>query len=461
MKLLPVLCSIGLAAALPRPNANFDESQYHSSDIITRDVCIVGGGSSGTYSAIRLRDMGKSVVVVEREPVLGGHTNTYSVPGTDIKVDYGVVVFHELDIVHKYFSRFNIPLEKAGFPPGTTEYIDFQTGQLLANYTPPTPTSLAIYAAQLAKYPYVEGGFDLVYPVPEDLLIPFGDFVKKYKLDDMVQFIFGFAQGLGDLLRQPTLYVFKNFGSDIIKDLTIGFLQTAHHNNHELYDKALAELGADALVSSHVLDVDRSSSCVKVLVKTPSGTKLIKTNKLLITIPPKLNILKNFDLDDTERDLFAQFTNSAYYTALLTNTGIPDNTNIINIGLDTPYQIPHLPGIYGFQPTGVPNLLDVKYGAAHGLPDKQVQADILARITLINEKAGVATPSDMKFVAYQSHTPFELAVSAEAIEDGFYRKLYALQGRRSTWWMGAAFHTHDSSLLWNFTETHVLPGLAA
>ena len=42
---------------------------------------------------------------------------------------------------------------------------------------------------------------------------------------------------------------------------------------------------------------------------------------------------------------------------------------------------------------------------------------------------------------------------------GFYDDLYALQGYRSTWYTGAAFHVHDSSRLWNFTETTVLPGL--
>ncbi|KIJ27447.1 hypothetical protein M422DRAFT_271356 [Sphaerobolus stellatus SS14] len=50
------------------------------------------------------------------------------------------------------------------------------------------------------------------------------------------------------------------------------------------------------------------------------------------------------------------------------------------------------------------------------------------------------------------HTPFELVVSKEQIAAGFYKELYGLQGARRTWWSGAAFHTHDSSLLWQFTE---------
>jgi len=62
--------SEGVSATLPQ--------NFASADIIERDVAIIGGGSAGTYSAVRLKDMGKSVVVIEKDVVLGGHTDTYS-----------------------------------------------------------------------------------------------------------------------------------------------------------------------------------------------------------------------------------------------------------------------------------------------------------------------------------------------------------------------------------------------
>ena len=68
---------ICLAITLPSVYGFGNHSyEYKPEDIITRDVCIIGGGSTGTYSAIRLRDMGKSVVVVEKKDVLGGHTSS-------------------------------------------------------------------------------------------------------------------------------------------------------------------------------------------------------------------------------------------------------------------------------------------------------------------------------------------------------------------------------------------------
>jgi heterodisulfide reductase subunit A-like polyferredoxin len=43
-----------------------------SAKTISRDVVIIGGGSAGTYSAIRLQQMGLSVALIEKENRLGG-----------------------------------------------------------------------------------------------------------------------------------------------------------------------------------------------------------------------------------------------------------------------------------------------------------------------------------------------------------------------------------------------------
>lgn len=37
-----------------------------------KEVCVIGGGASGTYAAVRLQQMGVSVALVEKEGKLGG-----------------------------------------------------------------------------------------------------------------------------------------------------------------------------------------------------------------------------------------------------------------------------------------------------------------------------------------------------------------------------------------------------
>lgn len=93
-----------------RTSCQVNGHKYTVDQVITRDVSIIGGGSSGTYAAIQLRDAGKSVAVIEQTERLGGHTQTYIDPASGIPIDYGVEYFHHLDVVTKYFARLNVSL---------------------------------------------------------------------------------------------------------------------------------------------------------------------------------------------------------------------------------------------------------------------------------------------------------------------------------------------------------------
>lgn len=247
---LPILLSVSLtiqAAAFPSPSIN--TADYGPSSIIRRDVCVIGGGSSGTYAAIGLRDKGKSVAVIEKQGVLGGHTNTYTDPNNGTKVDYGVVVFGNTSIVTSYFGRFDVPLTSGtgSFSTNATIYnVDFRTGKIVPGYVAENPTAaFTAYAAQLAKYPYLsEPGWNLPDPVPAELLMPFGDFVSKYELGAAVQTINQYAQGFGDILTIPTLYLLKYFNRPVLVGAQTAFLTTARRDNSEIYEKARAELGS-------------------------------------------------------------------------------------------------------------------------------------------------------------------------------------------------------------------------
>src|SRR5262245_48490185 len=72
----------GLAAGAVTANLRGAWADTGDDAAIHRDVCVIGGGSAGTYTAVRLRDLGKSVVVVERSGRLGGHCETFYDPVT-------------------------------------------------------------------------------------------------------------------------------------------------------------------------------------------------------------------------------------------------------------------------------------------------------------------------------------------------------------------------------------------
>lgn len=58
--------------------SQFDPCSYAATDVLVRDVVVIGGGASGTYGAIALKDAGQSVAVVEKQGNFGGHVNTVS-----------------------------------------------------------------------------------------------------------------------------------------------------------------------------------------------------------------------------------------------------------------------------------------------------------------------------------------------------------------------------------------------
>ncbi|KAJ5464212.1 hypothetical protein N7475_007347 [Penicillium sp. IBT 31633x] len=448
-----------LCLAMPIISASFDPKNYAKDDVLVTDIAVIGGGSSGTYAAINLRKMGQSVVVVEKKKHLGGHTNTYTNHVTGATVDYGVQAYLNSSITLDYFDHFNVPLVNyTGFDV-IIALADFNTGNPVA-FNP--SRNLTGWAAQIAQYPWIDSTWDVPRPVAPDLLLPLGEFLNKYDLSDIAFDIYFSAGGLSNPLQQSTINVMKMVNPAFLNQMTGAALGTAHNDNSELYKKALAELGSNALVSSTVTAATRPQAGrgVSLVVKTPTGSKLIQASKILITIPPTLKKMRAFDLSPKERALFAQWDPMGYYTMLVNNTGLPDGYEWINAN-DSPatYNIPQQPAASQIASTHIPGLFYVWYRSLYHVKRKEVERSAIQAIQNI-QKAQNYTITNPQIIKYKSHWPFKLTVSAQAINDGFYSDLYALQGQRSTWYTGAAFISHNGGVIWNFTQA-LLPRIVA
>jgi phytoene dehydrogenase-like protein len=185
-----------------------------SGDTLQRDVVIIGAGSSGSYAAVRLHQMGKSVALVEKANRAGGHTNTYKDPATGQTFDYGTQILVNTTVVTDFFNSLNIPLAPYA-PQATGVATDCKRGVP----GPPLPVvspedsaaALERYKTELAKYPDMFRGYNLPDPVPDDLLLPWGDFLAKYDLGALAYDAWLQFQGMGNILAQPTLYIMKLF----------------------------------------------------------------------------------------------------------------------------------------------------------------------------------------------------------------------------------------------------------
>ena len=462
---------VALPFALAAPRASkMDARYYNPEQVIDTDVVIIGGGGMGAYSAIQLQDMGKRVVVVESKHRLGGHTETYMDLETGFPIDMGVKLYHDEPLVHQWFARFNLSLTPfSPVPPMPPQNVDFRTGQVLQGLPPANQTAMAValqkYAAVLAQYPELEGGFYLPDPVPEDLYMPFGQFVQKYDIADAVQTIFGLTSAFGDILEVPALQQMRTFSLGLLKTMQ-NFQTSSVMNNSILFEAITAELLAtkSLLLSSKVRKTARISKIdggVKVLVDTPKGQRLIQAKKILMAIPPTPENLTPFDPSGDELKIFSQFTSVGYYTSIIRNAG-PTNVTMQNLALDKPYALPPMPAIYNVNPTANPTLSLVYYGTKVGqyLSDEEAQAAILADLNRYRAANNITGPAP-EFVAFSNHSPYNMMVGGEATKNGFYKELYGLQAKRNTFWTGAAWRAHDSSSSWAYTSRSVLPALVA
>ncbi|KAK8054807.1 Beta-cyclopiazonate dehydrogenase [Apiospora rasikravindrae] len=468
LAILSAFATLGPATGNARQFDATDPAGYELRDVYHRDVVIIGGGSSGVYSAMRLRDHGKTVMVVEKRDTLGGHAEAWVDPVSRTPVDIGVVVFANTSTVTDYFARFNLSLvlPTTTATPNST-FVDFSTGNVV-NFTEPDAAAFSAavdtYLDHLNEFPALQGSFNMTYPVHPDLLLSFGDFVAKYNMSSLVPQVFRYNQGPAPLLNISMLYLFKYLNSGEISSLKQGFLSVDRYSVTELYRRAAGTLGIDVMFDSTVVEMDRSlPKEVRVAIRTPVGPKLVIAKTVLTTIPPILDNLVGYDLSAEERSLFSQFFANGYYTGVLNNTGLDPAAALVNHAPDRPYGIPDLPGIYAMHSTPLPGdrfVTNAFYGSPDVLPDDDVKADIVATIQRYQTANGmfVIEPNWLKF---SSHAPFNLMVPNDKIADGFYEWLFALQGQRNTFYNGAAWHTQDSSALWEFTDYYVIPIMLA
>ncbi|KAK2609697.1 hypothetical protein N8I77_003186 [Diaporthe amygdali] len=443
----------------------------------TRDIAIIGGGASGTYAAIRLQQMGYDVALVEKQAQLGGHVNTFHDTTTGKVFDYGVMQYQNVSVVTDFFTSLDVPFASLSGSKTSRLYANFQTDGKAVEVPDSVPwanqTALQLalqkYMKIVAQYPYLDNGFELPDPVPEDLLLPWGDFLDKYELGAISDMSFIYMQGLGNILAQRTLYVMKYFSLSLVKQFVgtgsgVVAVPATSGGNQVLYDTALGQLSKGAYLSSTISSIRRSGCGVAVSVSTPSGTEVIHARELLIAIQPTLSNLQNLGLDlgDQERSLFGQFNNSYTSVGVLNVSGLPLSTLFSNVDLDAPYAIPAQPTSYTFRTVaGNPSLATVYFGSPAFLSDKAMKEIILEELSRIVTGNGYNISGIPSFAAFENHSPYQLTVSNEAIEDRFYDEINALQGQRNTWWTGAAWTSQDSTAIWNWTEHTLLPKIVA
>ncbi|KAF5610152.1 uncharacterized protein FSUBG_3384 [Fusarium subglutinans] len=438
------------------------------------DVAVIGGGSSGIHAAINLKDDGLRVAVIEKENQIGGHAQTYINPVTKRPTNIGVTLFENTKTVQKYIGRLGVALAKNNPFSATTstnKQYDFTLGIPIPaqSKAQATATQDAMAAAMqayaqnvLPKYPWIDQGYLMPNPVPQELLLPFGEFAAKYNFSAILPLISQLNWYPGNITAIPTIYGIKKFGPGLLQSVSSEFLVAASGDTRSIYEAAAKVLGNSIYLNSEVVSVRRNAAGKGVVVafKQNGKTITLRARKLVVAMPQTRANTKMFDLCEKERKLITKFAAFGYVAGVAHIPGLENGLQ--NVGALTPANVPIVPGNNGYFQTGSPD--DFLIGTGFPNTDytlEDAKALMRKELTTLARIGGAPADAAEKctFPMLEDHAPYYLHVTGHDIAQGFYRDFIALEGYRNTYWTGAVFAGHNSGLIWNWNDGTVLPAI--
>ena len=387
-----------------------------------------------------------------------------------------------------FIDRFNLTVAPGLGEKGevVTKYVDFKNGKELTTFVPPD------FGAQIGGIVefynvLVNKGYDkMIEPgfwnlptgpnIPEDLLLPIGEFCAKYNVSTALPRMYestggGPASREANFLDTMTLTFLQSFSPSWMKVFftNIGYYHIVG-GNQLLYNKIAELLGNDVLTNTVVLASERTSTGVTLLVSGLQGTKIIKAKKLLLAIPPTRENMIPFATNSEENAIFAKTKYGRYGTAIVSHPSLPKGVELHNMpttAVADPWSpfldIPH---ILSFSSYG--NDSDLFSIGTSGSPYAlfgQLAATGVAQASLTKMASqGTIPPLNgklLKVVEWSDHGPGGFGVTAQDMRNGWMDQMYGLQGKRSTWYTGNAIAIDFSTQLWKMNDEVIKRMIAA
>lgn len=403
--------------------------------------------------------------------------NTFVDKDTGNNHDYGVQVFFPFQNALDFFGKVNVTIyESPPYPVTTTRYIDFATGKEVAYPAPDREQGLKAVRKLLDLL--VEKGYDkMIEPgywnlppgdkIPEDLLLPVKDLVKKYDIEPILSMMYpstgGGAGSRGDFENLMTLTLLKSFPPSWIR-VFLGDTKKfrVEGGNQKLYDRISDILGSDVVYDTVVIDSERDDSGIKLVVEGKNGKKkLIAAKKLLVATHPSRESLKPFGLNDAETKVFSKSKYGRSHTAIVSHSQLTPGTTLRNIPtsaiqrplapfLQTPFVMSF--GSYGNSSKLFSMGASGSNYTAFDIPAAQALAQ-----TYLERMAATGVLPDLKgeklrFVAWSDHEYGGYGASPDDMRAGWMADLYALQGKRSTWFTGGGVASDFTTMLWKYND---------
>jgi hypothetical protein len=347
-------------------------------------------------------------------------------------------------------------------------YADFETGKAV-NYTPPSTTEVTEartrWREQWLKYQDLllptRANFPTGAAIPEDLLLTWNDFARKYDLEALSPSIYYTV--VVDLENALMIDVWKAYAfTGATTDLG---LQPVSGDNSEVFEKAAQLLGSDVMYESQVISAKRSDNGVQIVVRAKDGsTTEVNAKRLLITIGPETLSRTVFDLDDEEAYVFSSTSGNRGYTGVVSHPSLPPKLvqNTPPGAMASDYlDFPSVPAMSSFDFLGNSSTGPI-YRTVLIVP-RDTEFEEAKRLVLSSLQnlmdAGTIPAGDvgqLDFREFDDHGALYRQWTADQLRGGIVSRANALQGLRSTWYTGAFWMNNDCAMLWNTTDS-ILP----
>ncbi|KAK7958262.1 amine oxidase- flavin-containing superfamily [Apiospora saccharicola] len=311
----------------------------------------------------------------------------------------------------------------------------------------------------LEQYPYLTWGKRLPDPVPSDLYLAFGEYIK-YSLQSIAYSLNSIWGGV-DEPTVPTLNVIAGTGLTEIANQQVG------GSFRVLYLKALEQIRKeDILFNSTVAAASRTSSHgIRLVARDGSGgNTTVVAKQLLVTIPTLAENMAPFDLDVRERGIFGTLSAVGFWIAVFRVPGLVPNVQYAHATTYRPYNMSAEFGLYRLLPTPVKDLYTGFFNGHYDMTDDEAVSMAVKSLTAVAQAVtGAAVlPDDQlpSLVVWKRVTPWRPVMTADAIKNRTWDQMYALQAHRNTWYNSMLF-TPGGPQLWNYTETVLLPQILA
>ncbi|NLI90472.1 MAG: FAD-dependent oxidoreductase [Epulopiscium sp.] len=269
-------------------------------------VAVIGGGFSGMLAAYLLEKKGIDVTVYEKQEYIGGHCktivskNVYTELGTVFSLSRQIkelLIDLQVDYTERFVYRNFVNEEYQ-----LVEHMLREDVVLLIDELSTLQNILQQFEPYISETNY---GY-----IPEDMLMPFSQFLKKYNLRFVSQVIVPHLSsfGFGSIDDLQAYYVFKTFNLDTINSFLKGErLLFIDKGMSELINK-LSQRITDIRYSLEVTNVEVAGD--KVKIETPYASDYF--DKVLITTKLPRGVIK----DKLYNDLMAKIDTNPFVTCV-------------------------------------------------------------------------------------------------------------------------------------------------